>query len=93
MAGEAPPGRATFLAERYWPGLDEATAREAVRRLAEEADAVDPISIVTSAFVPPEEAVLVTIRAASREDVAEIGRRAGLPFDRIVEVVDLVEVG
>ena len=93
MAGTALPGPAAFLAERYWPGIDEATARQAVRRLVEEARAVDPVSIVISAFVPPEEVLLVTIRAGSSEDVAQIGRRAGLPFDRIVEVIVIEGAG
>jgi hypothetical protein len=80
-----------YLAERYWPGVDEATAREAVRRFALEAASDDGVTttILTSTFVPPEEAVLLLVRAGSKEDVADVGRRADLAFDRIVEVVVL----
>jgi hypothetical protein len=33
-----------FLAERYWPGVDEATAREAIRRFAAEAASDDRVT-------------------------------------------------
>jgi hypothetical protein len=46
-------------------------------------------TLLTSTFVPPEEAVLLLVRARSTEDVADVGRRADLAFDRIVEVVVL----
>jgi hypothetical protein len=93
MATGAPePEMSAFLAERYWPGLDTATALNAVRRLAEQADDAGPAAaarIVTCAFVPQEQTVLVLIMAQSRDDVAEMGMRADLSFDRIVDAVVL----
>lgn len=87
---------AAFLAERYWPGLDEATALRAVRRLAEQDGdpaARAPATILACAFVPEEQTVLVLAAATSRDDVAEMGRRAGLSFDRIVSAVVLPTAG
>jgi hypothetical protein len=83
---------AAYLAERYWPGLDEATARSAMRRLVDEpafvaSDAVTEILVCT--YVPYEQAMLVLLRAGSRDEVAAIGQRAGIEFDRIVEAVVL----
>lgn len=91
-AHERPAPGAAFLAERYWPGVDEPMARRAIRRLVDEATAAEDdamAQILTCAFVPREQAVLVVIRARSDEVVAEIGRRAGVAFDRVVEAVVL----
>jgi hypothetical protein len=91
-AGASEPRTAAFLAERYWPGLDEPTALNAVRRLAEQADDAGPTAtttVLTCAFVPQEQTMLVLVVARSRDDVAEMGLRADLSFDRIVEAVVL----
>lgn len=93
---EPAPG-AAFLAERYWPGVDESAARQAIRRLVDETTAPEATvaesdlsaQVLACAFVPREQAVLVVIRARSDEAVAELGRRAGIAFDRIVEAVVL----
>jgi hypothetical protein len=80
---------AAYLAERYWPGLDLLTAREVMRGLAEHAgtDADSSTSLVACAFVPDEQALLVLVTADSSDDVADLGRRADVGFDRVVEAV------
>jgi hypothetical protein len=85
------PETTAFLAERYWPGIDAASAGLAVHRLGDEIDRLSEegssTTAITCTFVPREQAVLCVVRAASAEVVADLGRRAGVPFDRIVEAV------
>ena len=82
---------AAYLAERYWPGLDRSTARDAMRRLAAQAGAGANHApmVLACAFVPDEQALLLLVSANSADDVAAIGRRAGVSFDRVVEAVVL----
>jgi hypothetical protein len=80
---------AAFLAERYWPGLDEPTARAAVERLARHAakQAAAVVSLLACAYVPGEQTVLVLFRAESSAVVVSLGERAALDFDRVVEAI------
>lgn len=90
--GGPEPAIAAFFAERYWPGLDESTARRAARRLADQAAGEGDratITVLACTFVPGEQSILVLVCAESREDVAEIGQRADLAFDRIAAAVIL----
>jgi hypothetical protein len=83
----------TFLVERYWPGITEATFRTAHDRLREAAEALrrEGIEVVhlRSTLAASEEAVFSFFRAGSTADVAEASRRGGVPFDRIVPVVEV----
>lgn len=83
----------TFLMERYWPGggrADVATAEDRLRHAAAELtrDGI-PIRIVSSTWIPTDEVVLTLFEASDEDDVLEVGRRGGYPFDRLqrVEVV------
>jgi hypothetical protein len=90
--GRPEPRTSAYLAERYWPGLDEPAAQRAVRRLMEQAVAAGEAAtttVLTCTFVPREQAVLVLLIAGSGDDVAELGLRADLRFDRIVDAVVL----
>ena len=82
--------------ERYWPGVgraDVATAEERLCRAAGELtrDGI-PIRIVSSTWIPADEVVLTLFEAGDEDDVLEVSRRGGYPFDRIqrVEVVTAV---
>jgi hypothetical protein len=46
------------------------------------------VGYVHTTFVPSDETLLHLFDAPSQETLDEAGRRAGLQFDRIVEVVD-----
>lgn len=80
----------TFLVERYWPGISEATLGEAQQRLDAAAEGLRREGIrvrcVSSILIPKEESVFSLIEAPSKEDVAEANRRAEVPFARILEV-------
>jgi hypothetical protein len=78
---------AAYLAERYWPGLDRLVARQVMSRLAAHADADASMRVLACAFVPDEEAILALVTAVSPDDVADLGRRADVGFDRVVEAV------
>lgn len=91
----ARPGRQPetrgFLAERYWPGSDAADARSAVLRIGAQIEALtregSPVQAIACTHVPREQVVLCVVRATSADVVAELGRRADVPFDRIVDAV------
>jgi hypothetical protein len=77
-----------FLAERYLPGLDRATADRVARVFVAQIQAFGSTGSApetSCTFVPAEQSVLCIVRADSAEIVAVAGRRAGLVFDRIVE--------
>lgn len=90
-AGSAPGAR--FLVERYWPGLtlERLKATEAKVRRASAAVSREghPVRYLGSTFVPEEESVLAVFAAEAAEWVVEVNRRAGLPVDRVVAVVEL----
>ena len=80
-----------FVVERYLPGLDrEALLRsleqleQAVGRMRREGMAVRYLG---STIVPDDEACFCQFEADTANDVAEANRRAGVPFDRIVDAV------
>lgn len=79
--------------ERYWPGVgraDVAATEEHLCRAAGELarDGI-PIRVVSSTWIPADEVVLTLFEAGEEDDVLEVSRRGGYPFDRVqrVEVV------
>lgn len=82
--------------ERYWPGVeraDVATAEERLCRAAGElARAGIPIRIVSSTWIPADEVVLTLFEAGEEDDVLEVSRRGGYPFDRMQRVEVVTEV-
>ncbi|HEX6351244.1 MAG TPA: nickel-binding protein [Candidatus Dormibacteraeota bacterium] len=85
-----PGARKSYLVECYWPGLTEARAASSTRR-AEQAAAQlaaggAEIAYRSAIIVPEDEVALCLFEAASPSDVAEVCRRAGLPYDRILQV-------
>src|SRR5262249_44008344 len=89
-----PQPLATFLVERYWPGVSPEQLEEAVARGTRSVRAMRrrgrPIRYLRSTLIPDDETVLCLFEAASSADVAEVNRGAGMPFDRIVDAVTLV---
>ncbi|MHB8958881.1 MAG: nickel-binding protein [Candidatus Limnocylindrales bacterium] len=90
-----PTVAARYVAERYWPGLTlkrleegEIELRRASAALAREGRAVRYLG---TTFIAAEETAFAVFEAADPAWVAEVNRRAGQPFDRIVPLVDLRE--
>ena len=82
-----------FLGESYPVGVGRKTLSAAARRArvvaAEMRAEGSEVRFVKSTFVPTEEALICLVDAPSAEVVTELGRRAGLPIERIVEAVEL----
>jgi hypothetical protein len=78
---------AAYLAERYWPGLDRLVAGQVISRLAAHAEADRSMRVLACAFLPDEEAILALVTADSPDHVADLGQRAEVGFDRVVEAV------
>ena len=90
-----PAARSRFIAERYWPGLTlerlesgEAAVRRASAALTREGR---PVRYLGSILIASEETAFSVFQADDAESVAEANRRAGLPFDRVVPVMELRE--
>ncbi|HEY7970482.1 MAG TPA: nickel-binding protein [Candidatus Limnocylindrales bacterium] len=84
---------ATFLVERYWPGIDLATLRPVLGRLDAAAEAMRaegaPVEHVGSILMPVDEVVFSLIAARDESLVRELNERAGLPVDRITVAIAL----
>jgi hypothetical protein len=89
-SGDAP---GTYLVERYWPGITEASFRAAHDRLRKATEVLrrqgTEVVHLRSTLAEGEEAVFSFFRAGSTADVAEANRRGDVPFDRIVPVVEV----
>lgn len=82
----------TFLVEAYQPrGRNKSLAeieRRARAAAAELSISGTAVRYLRSIYVPADETCFHFIEAASLEAVEEVGRRAGLAFDRITEAVE-----
>ena len=91
-----PDPLATFLVERYWPGIDLATLRPVLGRLDAAAQAMRaegaPVEHVGSILMPVDEVVFSLIKAGDESLVREVNVRAELPVDRISAAVTLAAV-
>jgi len=88
-----PTGTRTFLVERYWPGIDEATARTVVWSLEREARAMTaegiPVEHIGSILMPADQVVFSLIAAATESVVRHVNERARMPLDRIAAAIAL----
>ncbi len=72
---------ATFLAERYWPGVTPAGAGEATARLASAG-----ATIVETVVADADEVCFWYVEAGSTAEVEAAFRAATVPVDRIAAV-------
>ena len=85
-----------YLVESYAPrsgaGLDESIARV---RLAAKEIAAEGVGLrhVRSTFVPEDEICFHVFEAESVAVIDEVGRRAGLPFERVAEAMPITPRG
>jgi Protein of unknown function (DUF4242) len=77
----------SYVLESYAAGSVVEDHRDRARRAA---DPGTGVRYVRTTFLPDDETVLHVFEAASPEALQEAARRAGLPYDRIVEAVDTV---
>jgi len=76
----------TYLVERYLPGHDRAWLEAALSRLPHRGDGV---TYLGSVYVPTDEACLCRFQADDAQRVRDANVLAGLPFARIVAVIEL----
>jgi len=78
----------TYLVERYLPGRDRAWLEEALARIpSNDAD----VAYHGSFYVPSEESCFCRFTAPDAESVVRMNELAGVPFARIVAVVELAQ--
>ena len=83
----------TFMAECFWPGVDEQKVKDAGARGRRAAQAVSSeggsARYIGSILVPSDEIALCLFAATSIDEASEVNRRAAIPFERILEIVRL----
>lgn len=83
----------TFLVEHYRPGITLEGFRESVcamRRMVDEMASLDyPIRFLHSTLVPDDETAFCVFGAPCQTLVEEAYRRAGVPFERVVNALEL----
>ncbi len=95
MDQHAPDPRSlrTFLVERYWPDVDEATVRGVVASL--DRAALDmtaegtTVRHIVSILMPGDQVVFSLIEAADETVARQVNARAGVPLDRIADAIAL----
>jgi uncharacterized protein DUF4242 len=75
-----------YVVERYLPGVSRAELERQLERL-EHVTRGTQVEYLGSTIVPDDEACFCQFDAPSEQAVAEANRRAGIPFDRIVQAV------
>ncbi|MEA2621412.1 MAG: hypothetical protein QOH61_322 [Chloroflexota bacterium] len=80
---------ASFLVERYWPGVTRPALDAAVDRVRHALPGTSgdgtPVTHVATLLLERDEVVFCIFGATSREAVEALNRRAEFPFDRIVQ--------
>ncbi len=78
----------TYLVERYLPGRDRAWLEATLAQLpGNDADA--DVSYLGSLYIPSDESCFCRFSASGAENVRRVNELAGVPFARIVGVVEL----
>lgn len=83
----------TYLLERYWPGISRTDAEAVIACEATHAETMRgegrSVRVLRSTLVAVDEVLLSLVEAESEYDAAELGRRCGVPADRIVPAEDM----
>lgn len=83
----------TYMVERYCPGITRehvmAAAARAKATTALMTEEGTPVKFLRSTFIPAEEAVFCLFEGPDLEAVKKANERAEIPFDGIVEAVEV----
>jgi hypothetical protein len=79
----------TFLVESYWPGIgaDALAASERVSQVADWTGSGGSVRWLGCLLLPSDGLALFLLQAPSELEVEALGRRAEMPFDRVVEAI------
>ena len=83
---------ATFMVECYWPGMTAEHVEDALDRLARSpvgGPDQDPVQSLGCILVPSDGMVLFLFSGPSSAMVRDHSERAEVPFDRIVESIQI----
>jgi Protein of unknown function (DUF4242) len=89
MRRRAEPDQHTFLVEHYRPGISIEAFSEAAHRMRQVTRQMPSIRFLHSTLVPEDETSFCVFLAPTRAVVEEAYRRAGVPFERIVDALEL----
>jgi hypothetical protein len=78
-----------FLVEHYWPGVTAEAFKHAADLVRASAETLEGIRFLHSTLVPEDEAAFCVFAAASPNVVAEAYRLAGVPYERILNALDV----
>lgn len=88
-----PPAAQLFLAERYWPGIDEPGARSVASALESTASQMsaegETVEHVGSILMPADEVVFSLFTAPDAAAVRALNERANAPVDRIAAAIGI----
>jgi hypothetical protein len=83
----------TYLVECYWPGITEVAFADSAARAGAAARALRAtgrdVEFLGSVLVPTDEVAFWRFASDTRIAVEEASFRAGLPYDRVMECVEL----
>lgn len=83
----------TFLAECFLPGVHASDVEAAAARARAVADDLrangTPVEYLGALLVEQDEVVFHAFRARALGDALDASRRAGLPFERVIESVEV----
>jgi hypothetical protein len=84
---------AAYVAECYWLGITRTRFAHAVAQAEAAAHELSrpgrPLRITGSVLIPSDETAFLFIDAGSIDGARAVSERAGLPFERIVEAIQL----
>ncbi len=82
-----------YMVERKLPGVTidvlAAAQRRAIDTAADMSQQGTPVRYLRSTFVPEESSCMCLFDAGSADVVEQLNRKAEIPFDRVVEALDL----
>ncbi len=78
----------TYLVERYLPGRDRAWLEEALARIPRNDN---DVAYLGSLYLPSDESCFCRFTPPDAENIRRLNEPAGVPFARIVAVVELAQ--
>jgi hypothetical protein len=91
MPHRPPPNPSRYLVEWYRPGLTHELLQQTAHNIGRSAGELSAdgstVELLLTLFVPDDEVGFCLFEANSRSSVAQVCRRADLPFHRIAEAI------
>ena len=91
--GHCRPVVRSYLVESYWPGLTEAAFTDGAGRAVAAAQQLratgHAVEFLGCVLIPDDEVAFWRFASDSRAGVEEVSARAGLPYNRISESVEV----